>query len=173
MKTEEFYKELESTIIPTTILTIKERNCLIEEYINRFDMTSVYLKNFDLPSYGTCDLSNMKRIEYIMGQFKLEGNSSNLREYISEQVGFGILTKMKNSLTKIHQNQNFNCNPEMIGLDQKIKPSLGILPKKHWDGQRLQDLINAFSRCTQAKEEIPNEWIIEYNELARKQNDLL
>jgi hypothetical protein len=173
MKTEEFYKELNSTITPSVIMTIKTRDELIEEYINRFDLTSVDLKNFDLPSYGTCDISNMKRIEYTMSHFNMEGNSSNLREYISEQVGFGILTKIKHSLTLIHQNKNFNCNPEMIGLDQKIKPPLGILSRTNWDGQRLQDLINAFSRYTQAKKEIPNEWIIEYNELARKQNDLL
>ena len=81
MKTEEFYKELNSTITPSVIMTIKTRDELIEEYINRFDLTSVDLKNFDLPSYGTCDISNMKRIEYRIVESEHKGEKSTLSSF--------------------------------------------------------------------------------------------
>ena len=47
------------------------------------------------------------------------------------------------------------------------KPLLGVMPRYIWEEQRMQALIGAINRATNAKTEIYIEWVKEYNELRR------
>jgi len=50
------------------------------------------------------------------------------------------------------------------------KPTAGIKPKYLWEEERLIDLQNVIKNRLEACQSIPNEWIEEYNELAKKYN---
>jgi biotin synthase-related radical SAM superfamily protein len=45
------------------------------------------------------------------------------------------------------------------------RPQLGVMPRIIWNEQRITDIKEAIERKTKAFEEIPVEWINEYNEL--------
>lgn len=48
----------------------------------------------------------------------------------------------------------------------QIKPTLGIIPKKLWDEQRKNELVRAINDRLIAGQEVPIEWVSEYNSLA-------
>lgn len=45
------------------------------------------------------------------------------------------------------------------------KPPIGLMPKRMWQEQRLNDLNDAIDRYEKAKCEVPVEWLYERNEL--------
>lgn len=49
-----------------------------------------------------------------------------------------------------------------------IKPQIGVMPRFIWEEQRLTDIKEAIERRTSTFENIPVEWINEYNELIEK-----
>jgi hypothetical protein len=56
---------------------------------------------------------------------------------------------------------------EYVRVNAEPKPPLGIIPKKIWDLQRLNDLNEAINRYTAFGKEIPIEWVGEYNNLVK------
>lgn len=63
------------------------------------------------------------------------------------------------------------CSNYVMVPDQcYVKPSLGITPRFIWNEQRITDIKEAIERRTKAFEEIPVEWINEYNELLTNLN---
>jgi hypothetical protein len=57
----------------------------------------------------------------------------------------------------------------------EVKPPLGIIPRHIWEAQRVQDIIEATDRYTDANKAMPLEWIDEYNDLVKQpiRNDAL
>lgn len=53
---------------------------------------------------------------------------------------------------------------------ENLKPPLGLMPKLFWDNERIADITNAVNRYMQEQQEIPIEWIEEYNNLVKKQS---
>lgn len=53
---------------------------------------------------------------------------------------------------------------------RNVKPPLGLMPKLFWDNERIADITNAVNRYMQEQQEIPIEWIEEYNNLVKKQS---
>ena len=51
---------------------------------------------------------------------------------------------------------------------ENLKPPLGLMPKLFWDNERIADITNAVNRYMQEQQEIPIEWIEEYNNLVKK-----
>lgn len=49
-----------------------------------------------------------------------------------------------------------------------VKPPLGLEPKYIWNARRIQNIIEATNRYTDAGKVIPTEWIDEYNELVKQ-----
>lgn len=47
----------------------------------------------------------------------------------------------------------------------QLKKPLGIIPHRIWVDQRLQDILDAMERYTEAGEVIPYEWLLEYRKL--------
>jgi len=45
------------------------------------------------------------------------------------------------------------------------KPPIGLMLQSYWEKRRRQDIIDAVNRYTDARMEIPIEWIAEYNQL--------
>ena len=45
------------------------------------------------------------------------------------------------------------------------KPPLGLIPKRFHISNRIIEITNAMIRYSEAKKEIPHEWLQEYNEL--------
>lgn len=56
------------------------------------------------------------------------------------------------------------------GLDTE-KPPLGLIPKYHYEYQRLQDIIGAINRYLEAELEVPVIWLEEYNEIIEKRKN--
>ena len=54
--------------------------------------------------------------------------------------------------------------------DQIKRPPLGLYPRFLWDEKRLYTVCSAITRYYQAAQELPIEWIEEYNELIRRKN---
>ena len=52
-----------------------------------------------------------------------------------------------------------------------IKPPLGLRPRRVADHARYIEICEAISRYYNAGEQIPVEWIEEYNELAKKEKE--
>lgn len=52
-----------------------------------------------------------------------------------------------------------------------MKPPIGVMPRNLWDKRRRRDVEEAISRRMDAEIKIPLSWIIEYNELTRKEDD--
>jgi hypothetical protein len=50
---------------------------------------------------------------------------------------------------------------------QYSKPQFGVLPKWLWDEKRIEDLVAAIERKLSVSEQIPYEWIEEYNTLVK------
>lgn len=50
-------------------------------------------------------------------------------------------------------------------MERPVKPPLGVIPKKIWKKQRLEELRGAVERYLEANQRIPIEWIEEYNQL--------
>ena len=48
------------------------------------------------------------------------------------------------------------------------KPLLGLMPKRIWDLQRKQDILEAAKRCCDADKAVPWEWVQEYAELSER-----
>ena len=48
------------------------------------------------------------------------------------------------------------------------KPPLGVMSKYSWEMNRMEALADAIKRFLDCETAIPNEWVKEYNELARK-----
>lgn len=53
-------------------------------------------------------------------------------------------------------------------MGSEKKPPIGIMPRKFWDEQRLQNLSAAINRYLCAGRLVPTEWINEYNELTKR-----
>jgi hypothetical protein len=51
--------------------------------------------------------------------------------------------------------------------EEPAKPPLGLMPKKIHNELRLNDIVAAIVRYMNNKEQIPEEWIKEYNELTK------
>lgn len=50
---------------------------------------------------------------------------------------------------------------------QYKKPPLGLRPKKFWNEERVNNIIQAINRYVCANKQIPVEWVEEYNELIK------
>ncbi|NRS20617.1 hypothetical protein HP398_29800 [Brevibacillus sp. HB1.4B] len=59
------------------------------------------------------------------------------------------------------------CGQSWKKGDEK-KPPIGIMPRKFWDEQRIQDLAAAMGRYIAANRPVPSEWVEEYNELTKR-----
>lgn len=51
---------------------------------------------------------------------------------------------------------------------QAKNPPLGLIPRSIWEEKRIDDIIGAIGRFTDARKPIPVEWVEEYNELVRR-----
>ena len=49
-------------------------------------------------------------------------------------------------------------------MDNKIPP-LGLMPKHIWDSKRINDILSAMERYSEADKAIPVEWITELRTL--------
>lgn len=58
---------------------------------------------------------------------------------------------------------------EIKDKEQHIKPPLGVTPRDMWDRKRQEELAAAMKRYLEAGEQIPKEWLDEYNEISDKQ----
>ncbi|EMT54729.1 hypothetical protein I532_03955 [Brevibacillus borstelensis AK1] len=47
------------------------------------------------------------------------------------------------------------------------RPPLGVMPRFLWEERRLDDLVSAMDLRLLARQEIPADWLTEYNELVR------
>jgi hypothetical protein len=54
----------------------------------------------------------------------------------------------------------------------KERPPIGIMPKKIWNLQRMNNLKDAIKRYCEASREVPIEWIEEYNSLVEEVNQM-
>lgn len=52
--------------------------------------------------------------------------------------------------------------------DPKVKPPIGIMPKRICDKHRANELTGAMTRFIEAEKEIPIEWVIEYNKIIQE-----
>jgi len=43
----------------------------------------------------------------------------------------------------------------------EMKPPLVLMPKKHWIYERKKEILLAIGRYSEAKKEIPTEWLVE------------
>ena len=50
-------------------------------------------------------------------------------------------------------------------MDNNCKPPIGLKPRWLHETNRIQDIIDAIKRYSEAKEPIPIEWVDELNEL--------
>lgn len=50
--------------------------------------------------------------------------------------------------------------------NKKVKPPIGLIPKRLWLSMRFNDIKSAIERYMADNHTIPIEWIEEYNELA-------
>lgn len=50
------------------------------------------------------------------------------------------------------------------------RPPLGLKPRNVHNQQRIQEIVAAIGRYTDANKPIPSEWIEEYNDLVNKEN---
>ena len=51
------------------------------------------------------------------------------------------------------------------------KPPIGVMPKKLYKQQRMDDLKGAIDRYKEANKPIPIEWVTEYNQLVYEMRD--
>lgn len=49
-----------------------------------------------------------------------------------------------------------------------VKPPLGIMPRHLWEEKRMIHIAEAIKRYAEVGKAIPQEWVDEYNELAKK-----
>lgn len=52
------------------------------------------------------------------------------------------------------------------------RPQIGVMPKEIWENNRMCDLAECIMRHLMYHEPIKEEWVKEYNELAKKQVQL-
>lgn len=77
----------------------------------------------------------------------------------------------------IHSNEaeNFYLGTKgnvYLKSEKRYKPAIGVMPRKLWEEQRVNDITQAISRRMRSEGEIPIEWVEEYNELSEKRSRL-
>lgn len=100
------------------------------------------------------DNSSVERFLTIGKEYEMKQDGFAGYEYATVISDEGNLHSFRKS--------RFEVRPEME------KPTLGILPRRIWERNRLVDLIDAMERRLELKQNIPTEWIEEYNERVKE-----
>ncbi len=148
-----------------------ESNYTLSDLINH--ILKSYLIN--PKNYSEGKKKNPNKIRYMRKQKKLT------QAKMAEDIGI--------SQNTLHQYETGKRNPNEETLERiadylgvtsdllvgspkarNVKPPLGLMPKLFWDNERIADITNAVNRYMQEQQEIPIEWIEEYNNLVKKQS---
>lgn len=132
-------------------------------WLNENRATLRYLRDYP-PSTEFYELSIDRQI-YLLIDFCEETKLLTYKPFYEFARGSYRDNLLANTLRQFETKFNKAKAELRAGIVNKIKPPLGLIPRKFWIEERIANISNAINRYLIANKPIPPEWIYEYNGL--------